>query len=414
MRLRAAVGDLRPLGPNAAGVRRQHPHDRSLPPRRGDPRRRPRGLPDRPRGDPRDGAQRRRLRDPDVLQAAAAARAHRRWCHRSSVRPWSTPSPSAATTSLVYSDGSDALLGALRERASRAGVYAMRDGPSEDQVDGAITFRPRSVDGFLADLASCRGVIAGGGFSLISEAVYLGKPMMCSPLRGQFEQLMNARYLEREGYGICAQTMDERSLERFLERLDEIHERLEAYEQHGNREALDGDRDTGDGAGADSRRDRVRARRTARGQAAMNSRRRGRRSPARPRRPPRRGHGGLRRPVPDRADLRRDDPPRARGRQADRADLRRRPQPRADATAAGAARPLRREGDVLPDRRVGRARAGADPPDGRGRPRDRQPHLHAPDDAGPRRAADPRRAAALPRGGRGLGRALLDRGRRTR
>jgi uncharacterized protein (TIGR00661 family) len=165
---------------------------------------------------------------------------------------------------LVYSDGSDALLGALHDTGLPCRVYAMRDGPAEDLIEGAITFRPRSVDGFLADLASCRGVIAGGGFSLISETVFLRKPMMSSPLRGQFEQLMNARYLEREGYGICAQTMDERSLERFLERLDEIHERLEGYDQDGNDEALEVIRQRVTDAGSDSRRDRARARRTAR------------------------------------------------------------------------------------------------------------------------------------------------------
>ena len=49
----------------------------------------------------------------------------------------------------------------------------------------------------------------------------------------------------------------------------------------------------------------------------------------------------------------------------------------------------------------------------RGGSRDRQPHLHPSDDAGARRQADPRGAASLPRGGRGLGRALLD-GRRRR
>ena len=107
-------------------------------------------------------------------------------------------------------------------------------------------------------------MIAGGGFSLISETVFLRKPMMSSPLRGQFEQLMNARYLEREGYGICAPTVDERSLERFLERLDEIHERLEGYDQDGNEEALEVIRQRVADAGSDSRRDRARARRTAR------------------------------------------------------------------------------------------------------------------------------------------------------
>ena len=48
-------------------------------------------------------------------------------------------------------------------------------------------------------------MVTGGGFSLLSEAVYLGKPVLSIPLRGQFEQLMNARYLERDGYGICAE-----------------------------------------------------------------------------------------------------------------------------------------------------------------------------------------------------------------
>ena len=80
----------------------------------------------------------------------------------------------------------------------------MRDGPLVGTTDGAIEFRPRSVDGFLEDLVTARGVVTGGGFSLLSEAVYLGKPVLSVPLRGQFEQLMNARYLEREGFGICA------------------------------------------------------------------------------------------------------------------------------------------------------------------------------------------------------------------
>ena len=92
---------------------------------------------------------------------------------------------------LVYSGGSDELIDALRECGAPSRVYG-----------------PRSVDGFLEDLVSARGVITGGGFSLLSEAVYLGKPMLSIPLRGQFEQLMNARYLEREGFGMCAPAID--------------------------------------------------------------------------------------------------------------------------------------------------------------------------------------------------------------
>ena len=48
-------------------------------------------------------------------------------------------------------------------------------------------------------------MITGGGFSLLSEAVALRKPVLSLPLHGQFEQTMNARYLERDGFGRCAE-----------------------------------------------------------------------------------------------------------------------------------------------------------------------------------------------------------------
>ena len=50
----------------------------------------------------------------------------------------------------------------------------------------------------------------------MSEAVYLRKPMLALPLAGQFEQEMNARYLERLGFGTAASALDETALERFL------------------------------------------------------------------------------------------------------------------------------------------------------------------------------------------------------
>jgi hypothetical protein len=38
-------------------------------------------------------------------------------------------------------------------------------------------------------------VIAAGGFTLMGVSVYLGRPMLAIPIRGQFEQVLNARYL---------------------------------------------------------------------------------------------------------------------------------------------------------------------------------------------------------------------------
>jgi uncharacterized protein (TIGR00661 family) len=164
---------------------------------------------------------------------------------------------------LVYSGGSDALIAALRECGHPCRVYGMRDGPEAGTTDGAIEYRARSVDGFLEDLVTARGVITGGGFSLLSEAVYLGKPVLSVPLRGQFEQLMNARYLEREGFGMCARAVEAATLAAFVDRLDDFHERLEEYVQDGNTEALAVIEARVAEAGADTRRDRARARRQA-------------------------------------------------------------------------------------------------------------------------------------------------------
>ena len=135
---------------------------------------------------------------------------------------------------VVYSSGDPVLLDALRASGVPCRVYGMRGGPEADTQEGNLEFRPRSNDGFVEDLRTSAGVVAGGGFSLLSEAVYLGKPVLAIPLRGQFEQLMNARYLEREGFGLCAERVDDETVRAFLAGLDEFEAALAGYEQDGN------------------------------------------------------------------------------------------------------------------------------------------------------------------------------------
>ena len=139
---------------------------------------------------------------------------------------------------VVYSSGEKRLLDALHASGAKCLVYGMRGGPDEVTTDGNLEFRPPSNEGFVEALRTSRGVIAGGGFSLLSEAVYLGKPVLSVPLRGQFEQLMNARYLARLGYGVCAPRVTKDALSDFLGRLPEFEENLAAYEQVGNSVAL--------------------------------------------------------------------------------------------------------------------------------------------------------------------------------
>ena len=155
---------------------------------------------------------------------------------------------------VVYFGGDPALLEALRASGIPCRVYGMRGGPAEDEQDGNLEFRPRSNDGFVEDLRTSRGVVTGGGFSLLSEAVYMGKPVLAIPLRGQFEQLLNARYLEREGYGLCAQEVTQETVGRFIEGLDGFERALGSYEQEGNRVTLETvERLAAEQAGADKR-----------------------------------------------------------------------------------------------------------------------------------------------------------------
>jgi uncharacterized protein (TIGR00661 family) len=81
------------------------------------------------------------------------------------------------------------------------------------------TFKEASTEGFATDLASSRGVIASAGYSLISECLYLRKKMLLLPLVGQYEQLINARYVEKLGLGVWSKEVDEAVVSRFLERL---------------------------------------------------------------------------------------------------------------------------------------------------------------------------------------------------
>jgi uncharacterized protein (TIGR00661 family) len=140
---------------------------------------------------------------------------------------------------LVYQSGSAALEAALHATNLECRIYNMRPGLKTEECDGKLRFRPFSEAGFIEDLATCRGVIGAGGFTLMGEAVYLHKPMLSLPLESQFEQMLNARYLEHEGYGMWTPSFDDPTiLPRFLERIPDCAHKLAGYHQDRNSELL--------------------------------------------------------------------------------------------------------------------------------------------------------------------------------
>jgi uncharacterized protein (TIGR00661 family) len=109
-------------------------------------------------------------------------------------------------------------------------VYGLR----RTAVSGNCTLKEFSEDGFVADLAEAKAVISNGGLSLIGEAIYLGKPIYSVPVQHQFEQLMNARYLEELGYGLGATSIDSDVVRMFLAENAKYASRVAKHTQNGN------------------------------------------------------------------------------------------------------------------------------------------------------------------------------------
>jgi uncharacterized protein (TIGR00661 family) len=142
--------------------------------------------------------------------------------------------PSEGEHVLVYqtSDSFTDLVPTLQKLPGRFFVYGLK----RDEELGNVTLKGFSEDGFVRDLASARAVLAGGGFSLMGEAVYLHKPVLSVPLKGQFEQLLNALYLEKLGYGEYHKELDGRAIEQFLARAPEYSKNVSTFTQLGNSE----------------------------------------------------------------------------------------------------------------------------------------------------------------------------------
>lgn len=112
-------------------------------------------------------------------------------------------------------------------------------GFNKSEEHGNVILKPFSEAGFIEDLASAKAVIANGGFSLISECVYLHKPVCSIPIQNQFEQFVNASYIEKLGYGRHFNEFHPDSLKAFLYSLPDFEKNLKGYKQDGNRVLFD-------------------------------------------------------------------------------------------------------------------------------------------------------------------------------
>lgn len=67
----------------------------------------------------------------------------------------------------------------------------------QEEVIKNIRFIPINRKAFNESMIHSHGIITGAGFETPAEALYLGKQLLCLPIRGQYEQLCNAEALKR-------------------------------------------------------------------------------------------------------------------------------------------------------------------------------------------------------------------------
>ena len=102
-------------------------------------------------------------------------------------------------------------------------------GCGSDREEDHLHFKAPSREGFLQDLAGCKAVMATAGYTLITEAFHLRKPYLALPMRGQFEQEINAFFLEQLGCGRNLQQVTPEGIGDFLYSLPEYKSRLSDY-----------------------------------------------------------------------------------------------------------------------------------------------------------------------------------------
>lgn len=111
-------------------------------------------------------------------------------------------------------------------------------GFNEDKVDNNLTFRKFNEDKIYEDMKDAKAVITNGGFTLITEAIYLKKPIYSIPAKGNFEQLLNGFYVKKLGYGQMHENINVSTLKNFLKNLKLYQKNLTAVKKSTNTEII--------------------------------------------------------------------------------------------------------------------------------------------------------------------------------
>jgi uncharacterized protein (TIGR00661 family) len=142
-----------------------------------------------------------------------------------------TPHEGRHVLTYLRRSASEATLNALAATGVETRVYGLGAQPAR----GALTFHEIDERRFLEDLATCRAVVSTAGNQLVGEAIYLRKPCLVQPEEKNFEQSVNAHFLEKSGAGWShREPLTSALLGRFLDAASALRPRHRGDVEWGN------------------------------------------------------------------------------------------------------------------------------------------------------------------------------------
>ena len=131
-------------------------------------------------------------------------------------------------TSKTYS----LLFHVLKETDEKFIVY----GFDKNEKDKNVIYRQFNDKRFLKDLTQSKAVIINGGFTLMGEALYLKKPVLSVPVKKQFEQNLNAHYLQKMGFGKYVEEVTLINFFEFMRDLSKYEKNLKKFKHNKNKD----------------------------------------------------------------------------------------------------------------------------------------------------------------------------------
>lgn len=145
-------------------------------------------------------------------------------------------SPSYGNHIFVYqtSTTNNKLLSLLEQINEKFIIY----GFNKELTKENLYFKKFNENDFYQDISQAKAVITNGGFTVLSEALFLKKPIFSIPLQNQFEQIVNGKFITQMGVGVSVRNVTKHNLKDFISKIKTYQKNLQHYQPGKQREVL--------------------------------------------------------------------------------------------------------------------------------------------------------------------------------